>query len=331
MGKSRKRRKRPAYLPVLIGILILILAITHGNSIAKGNTQSPADQSGPTKIEAVTLQVGQEKMLEPKQVPLSFRIKTSGFSTDEGNNIDVNNEGRVLAVNPGEANVYAGNGPLRLKVAEVNIQPKKIIYLTFDDGPSRNITAKILKILQDNHIKATFFLVGQYVNYYPELVKKIDAQGEVIGIHSDTHRYRSIYKNNASLLEDVNRLDIKLERILNKRIELYRFPGGSSEVKQRLGEQNKKALISQLNQEGYRCFDWDASIGDAGKGNRSAAKMLHKVEKELNGKSRVIVLSHDMGLMTKTPTVIAGLIQYCKKEGYSFDTLDHYPGQKLFP
>ena len=318
-------------MPMVIGILILLLAITHGNIIAKGSSKIMLNQSELTRIERLTIQVGQEKKLDLKQVPLPVQMKTHGFSTDKNNIIRVDAAGRVVAVNPGEANVYEGNGPLRFKVAKVNIQAKKIIYLTFDDGPSRNITVKVLKILKKNHIKGTFFLVGQYVNYYPELVKKIDAQGEVIGIHSDTHIYQSIYKNNEALLRDVNTLDKKLNRILNKKTVLYRFPGGSTEVEQRLGAKNKKQLITTLNQKGYRCFDWDASLGDAGNNGKTVKKMLHNVQNEIKGKSRVIVLSHDMGLMKNTPAVIKNLIKYCKKEGYSFDTLDHYPGQKLFP
>jgi peptidoglycan-N-acetylglucosamine deacetylase len=331
MKKHWKRRRRQAYLPIGLGILILLLIITHGNLIAKGSIKVPFDQSWHPKIEKITIQVGQEEQLPPNQAPFPFQMESPEYSTDKNSPIDVDRTGRIVAVSPGEANVYEGAGPLRLKVAKVNIQAKKIIYLTFDDGPSKNITAQILKILNENQIKGTFFLVGQYVNYYPELVKKIDEQGEVIGIHSDTHIYKNIYKNNEALLRDVNTLEKKLYHILNKKTVLYRFPGGSTEVEQRLGAKNKKQIIQTLNQEGYRCFDWDASLGDSGNTGKTVEKMLQDVQKEIKGKSRVIVLSHDMGLMKNTPAVISGLIKYCRKEGYVFDTLDHYPGQKLFP
>ena len=71
----------------------------------------------------------------------------------------------------------------------------KIAYLTFDDGPSANITPGILKILDNYNIKATFFIVGSMAIRYPDLVREEAADGQSIGNHTYSHNYKYIYSN----------------------------------------------------------------------------------------------------------------------------------------
>lgn len=64
---------------------------------------------------------------------------------------------------------------------------KKLIAFSFDDGPSRKNTEKILKALDKNNARATFFMLGQNAKYYPDLVKKVEESGNEIAGHSWNH------------------------------------------------------------------------------------------------------------------------------------------------
>ena len=64
---------------------------------------------------------------------------------------------------------------------------KKLVALTFDDGPNEPYTARVLDILQREHVHATFFLIGRNVRRFPDTVARIVREGHVVGNHSDSH------------------------------------------------------------------------------------------------------------------------------------------------
>ena len=71
---------------------------------------------------------------------------------------------------------------------------KKLIAFTFDDGPSASITPGILKILKEENVKATFFVVGASSNL-DYLIRKAYNDGHTIGLHSYTHNYKTVYSS----------------------------------------------------------------------------------------------------------------------------------------
>lgn len=71
--------------------------------------------------------------------------------------------------------------------AKTQSVPKKTIVLTFDDGPTPTWTPQILKVLDDNGVEGTFFMVGSMVSRYPSVVKDLVDQGNEVGIHTFTH------------------------------------------------------------------------------------------------------------------------------------------------
>ena len=72
---------------------------------------------------------------------------------------------------------------------------KKIIYLTFDDGPSYKVTNKVLDILKEKEVQATFFLIGNQIKDKEDVVKRIYEEGNGIGLHTYTHNFKKIYAN----------------------------------------------------------------------------------------------------------------------------------------
>jgi len=99
------------------------------------------------------------------------------------------------------------------------------IALTFDDGPDPFWTPKILELLQVNHIIATFFLISKKAKQFPDLTRKINSQGHLIGNHSDSHSFlfsffSSVFK------KEMEQSQAIFEEILGKRPRLFRPPRG---------------------------------------------------------------------------------------------------------
>ncbi|EET85005.1 polysaccharide deacetylase [Clostridium carboxidivorans P7] len=82
-----------------------------------------------------------------------------------------------------------------------SLNPKEV-FLTFDDGPCINNTRKILSILKDNNVKASFFIVGIKANENPQILKEISDSGMCVGVHTYSHDYKKIYRNLNTYLDD---------------------------------------------------------------------------------------------------------------------------------
>ena len=199
--------------------------------------------------------------------------------------------------------------------------PDKIAYLTFDDGPSRDVTPGILDVLADEGIVATFFVLT-HMNV-DDIYWRIINEGHELGNHSSSHNYSLMYGSNINLFyEDVMQTQNFLMERFAYRAELFRFPGGS--MGRNLGMINqRKALLEEM---GLRYFDWHIDSRDAHprQTDRSAAAIIHNVLNNTRGRDRVIILMHDTGSRQTTlealPNIIAGL----RNRGYEFDLLSNY-------
>lgn len=142
-----------------------------------------------------------------------------------------------------------------------NPQPDgKIIYLTFDDGPSK-YTEQLLEILDRYNVKATFFVV----NYgYASMIAKEAAAGHSVGIHSATHDYKQIYASEEAYYADLNKMRGIIYEQTGKYTTLLRFPGGSSNRVSDFNPGIMTRLTQSVVNNGYQYFDWNVSSGDAG-------------------------------------------------------------------
>ena len=128
--------------------------------------------------------------------------------------------------------------PAYLTDAQVNsvltiykTSPAKTVYLTFDDGPSNSVTPLILDVLKERNIKATFFVLGVYVDMYPSIVQREYSEGHYIANHGYSHKYSEIYVSPDTILNDYTQCNTSLQKALNNKSyssNIYRFPGGSS-------------------------------------------------------------------------------------------------------
>ena len=196
----------------------------------------------------------------------------------------------------------------------------KVAYLTFDDGPSIN-TMKILDILDKYNVKATFFVV-----YHKNMTKQYKAivdRGHTIALHSYTHDYSKIYKSEKGYYADLNKIHDYVEKTTGVDSHIIRFPGGSSNtVSNKYNKGIMKKLIASVRKNGYYYHDWNVSSGDAAGRNRKASLLLQNIKKGTGKKKVINVLMHDTG-KSKMTTVEAlpSIIEYLKKQGYSFEAL----------
>ena len=162
------------------------------------------------------------------------------------------------------------------------------VYLTFDDGPSSN-TDKILDILNEYGVKATFFVCGN--ERYQEEYRRIAEEGHTLGMHSYSHKFQEIYQSTEAFVADMNRLHDYLYEVTGVDSKIVRFPGGSSNT---ICEKDvMQELIDYLSQEGIPYYDWNVSSGDAAKSYVSAEQIAKNVLDNVWKYDSVIVLMHD--------------------------------------
>ncbi len=166
----------------------------------------------------------------------------------------------------------------------------KTMYLTFDDGPSAENTGKVLDILRERNIKATFFLVGENVRQHPEVARRIVAEGHSIGIHCDNHDYDALYASVDSYVADFEKARQTVYEVTGVETNLFRFPGGSVNA---FNKKTGKAIIKEMTDRGYIYYDWNASLEDAVK-NPDPKKLLENGVSTTLGRKKVVLLAHDV-------------------------------------
>lgn len=215
-------------------------------------------------------------------------------------------------------------GQVIMKKAKVKVlspNNRKVVYLTFDDGPSVN-TPKILRILKKYRVKATFFVTGQEPVYF-RYIRQADQQGCCIGAHSYTHQF-SIYQSEAVYFNDLARIEKLIRCYTGHTSQLVRFPGGSSNtISRHYAHGIMSVLANDLLKRGYQYVDWNMDSTDAS-GNNVPVSQL--VKNATSGYSlHRCVLMHDAGAKKTTVQALPKIIQYYQQHDYAFDTLNHSP------
>lgn len=200
----------------------------------------------------------------------------------------------------------------RPAAAAVTDAGERVIYLTFDDGPTDSTTPKALDILREFGVKATFFVIGRQIRGREEILRRTAAEGHAIGIHTYTHDYAAIYRSREALLEDIGRCRDAIRAALpGYDRNIYRFPGGSFLCPE---------LRDAVRKAGYRYYDWNASAGDA-EGNYSAEQLFENAVRSAQNKDPVLLLLHDGVGYRQTLRALPKIIAYFQNEGYRFKTL----------
>ena len=202
---------------------------------------------------------------------------------------------------------------------------EKIVFLTFDDGTSKTNTPEVLRILDENNIKATFFLTGSNIENggetARELVKQEFESGHAIANHSYSHDCGKLYPGRnldmKAFKEDYEKNDKLLKSILGENFTTHvmRCPGGYMSWK------NMDELDEYLEKNDIASIDWNALNADAEGPKKNAKQLAQYAIKTSEGKEMVVLLMHDTYGKEETVKALPTIIKYFKDNGYEFRTL----------
>lgn len=199
--------------------------------------------------------------------------------------------------------------------AGIVVPDGKIIYLTFDDGPSPH-TPKLLDVLKKYDVKATFFVMN---TGHTDVIKRIAEEGHSVGIHTTSHNYKKIYASEAAYFNDLYNMQGIIKELTGKETNLLRFPGGSSNTVSRFNRKIMTRLAKQVQERGFRYFDWNVDSNDAG-GAKYTSEVYNNVVNGISKKQIAVVLQHD----TKEFSVnaVEQIILWGLSNDYTFLPLD---------
>lgn len=211
----------------------------------------------------------------------------------------------------------------------------KCCYLTFDDGPTENITPQVLDVLRRYNVKATFFEVGSLIEANHDMARRVYEEGHLIANHSDGHNYEKLYASAETFINEINKCYETIKAVGNgeEPFKLVRFPGGSYKSSADSYSPVKQECKTALKDNGYYYCDWNALNGDAEGKKKNASELLEYLKRNLDGEDNVVVLMHDAATKQATVDALPSIIEYFISEGYTFHRLDDitYQTQTVTP
>lgn len=176
---------------------------------------------------------------------------------------------------------------------------EKVCSISFDAAWGNEQTDTLLQILDKYEVKSTFFLVGEWVDKYPESVKEIDARGHDVGNHSDTHAHMSQISLDEQISE-IQNCNKKITDITGKEVTLFRPPYGEYD----------NNVVSNCNSCDMYCVQWNIDSLDWK--DPSPQEMVTRIENNLCEGS--IILLHNGA--KNTPEALPLIIEAIKAQGY---------------
>lgn len=203
---------------------------------------------------------------------------------------------------------------------------EKTVFLTFDDGPSKTVTPEVLKVLKEKDVKATFFVMGKTIEQDKDeskkLLKEIYEAGHSIGNHTYSHNYKTLYPggklNLQNFLDDLKQNESLIQDALGKsdyHTRVYRVPGGTMSWKN-MQELKDYSIVNDIVP-----IDWNALTGDSEGKKKSPEQLTSEAIKHSEGKDMVVLLMHDTYGKENTAKSLSKIIDWYKKNGYTFKTL----------
>ncbi|MDL2215637.1 polysaccharide deacetylase [Ruminococcaceae bacterium OttesenSCG-928-N02] len=219
-------------------------------------------------------------------------------------------------------------------LTEPDLNEPMFVYLTFDDGPSKT-TERVLDILAEYDVHATFFVVTNQTDDYHYLFQRMVDEGHTIALHSHTHSYSNIYQSCDAFFDDLDLASDIIYNACGMRPTVFRFPGGSSNsvCKKHGGSGIMRRLLEEANRRGLTYVDWNVSAEDATGTRYSASSIAQRVIRDTTNHSQAVVLMHDTRRSNTTAEALPSIIEALLEEGYIFDTVDNLaqPVQHIKP
>ncbi len=191
------------------------------------------------------------------------------------------------------------------------------IFLTFDGGPSAN-TRRILDVLSEKQVKATFFVSGQDEDAGLQILRDIADEGHTIGMHSFSRDYSKIYSSVEAFLDDMYLIFSQIKEATGEAPTVFRFPGGS------INSYNAgiyQELLAEMLRRGFVPCDWNLSAEDSAGGYLSAEQIVQNVMGSMDRIERGFVQMHDGESQDATVEALSQLIDELRELDYNFDRL----------
>jgi peptidoglycan/xylan/chitin deacetylase (PgdA/CDA1 family) len=190
---------------------------------------------------------------------------------------------------------------------------EKKIAITFDDGPHAEITPKVLELLEQYTVKATFFCIGNQIESNTELLNLIDQKGHLIGNHTYSHHRWFDLFSSQKMKSDIEKTNGVIFDIINKKTKLFRPPYGVTNP-------SLKKAIKDFN---FHTIGWSIRSYDTIK---STEETLKRIKKRLS--TGDIILFHDN--REHIVDILKLFLEYCKNENYEIVQLDELLNIKAY-
>lgn len=210
----------------------------------------------------------------------------------------------------------------------VRTDGKKVVYLTFDDGPSTTNTPQVLDILDKYNVKATFFVLGKMLeagNGEKDVLKDIAENGHAIANHTYGHDYAYLYPNGTmnvdNIVSDVEKNNDIMKEILGDDFStrVIRFPGGY------WSWEGRTPMRDKMIETGYCNIDWNALNEDAQGAAKTAEELVQKTKENIErlgpDADSVVLLMHDTYGKEETVKALPQIIEYLQDKGFEFRTI----------
>ena len=323
-GRYRKQKKKKNII-ILITCALIISSAVIGTKLVlkqnKGNVQ-------------VTTKPNEETNSQDKEVVDNFEDKEVTGNSEELESNIVDNSGYLSFEedpNADDAAMVAENTKGLLngtKHYPVRTDGKKVVYLTFDDGPSTTNTPGILDVLDRYNVKATFFTLGKSIEGNEEsknILKETARRGHAIANHTYSHDYSYLYPNRTmnvdNIVSDLEKSQNSMKAVLGKDFStrVIRFPGGY------WSWEGRTAMKEAMEQNGYYNVDWNALNKDAEGKPKNANELVQCTKESLEAlgpnADSVVLLMHDTYGKEETVKALPQIIEYLQSQGFEFRTI----------
>lgn len=214
-------------------------------------------------------------------------------------------------------------------------EKSKVVFLTFDDGPSINNTKKIIHVLKENNVRATFFVIGALGEENKDVFLELSKNNMCIASHTYSHDYDEIYKSVESYMNDLKKCNDLISKVSKRKpVPYIRMPGGANNKvcnKNILDE-----IKNNLKDQGINYIGWNICGNDALGKNVPAYKIKNNIVKQTESIGKynrvLVVLLHDSYYKKTTVEALPEIIKYYKENGYilkGFDEMTHDEYEEL--
>ncbi len=294
---------------VLILVIILLAAMAASALLSCGDSQDTSVTDDDTQSVGSSVESndsagsGSSESTEESDSSESSGQESTA-SGDDSASSDSSSDTQTVSNGARPVGVYTPSGERQLPIYNVQTDEKKCA-ISFDAAWGADQTENLLDILEQYNVKATFFLVGRWVDEFPEMTKKIAEAGHDVMNHSNTHADLATLSYD-QIIEEIETCNDKIEAITGVRPALIRLPYGSY----------NNTVISAVRSLGMEPIQWDVDSLDWQEGIDSNDIYERITTKTTSGS---IILCHNAG--EGTPGALPDIFDKLMGEGYSFTTI----------